>query len=548
MLDYIFYSTFLRPLTLPVSQFQTLAAHIPAVSYHDNIAVPFSHLLQYGRHLDNKKNTTQSLFKQYYRIDWLKEINTELSHTQKEQLSEFLGVFLKKIAPFNKDIWDVNIVSARIYNMLLASHYIFDKNDQSPIAKEYFKSILQQSIYLRRKLKKHHSKRDYILYIIRSLYARICFLEERNHLKPLMITLEKRLQEDFYKDGGHISRNTSFQLKIVDELIQLRNLAVNSGISLPTNIQSVISLSVDYLNFMRHPDGKLAIFNGSYESDADYINKILNISTAELKNNKLIKLKDTGFYRLTAPNITLITDLQKFDSRHQYDYQSMLAFELSIGKNRVFINCGSGDELGNEWTKAMQQPAAHTMPVIDIPNIVPSLKTPIITGKKTLKPFVSINSQGTTIEAAQSYEFGKTGHVTHHRHLTLFKTGKILRGEDTFNMVENDKKLPIDNPACYIRFHLGADITAKSSGTSVVLSVPNHGDWMFTVGSGKIIMEPSIYLGTASMQEVKQIVVKLTLNKPQIKFRWTLQELTKPKKKTIPVLLTKESEEIHETV
>ena len=123
--------------------------------------------------------------------------------------------------------------------------------------------------------------------------------------------------------------------------------------------------------------------------------------------------------------------------------------------------------------------------------------------------------------------------MTHHRHLTLFKTGKILRGEDTFHMNENDRKNPITKPECHIRFHLGPHIKARSTGTSVILEIPDHGAWMFTVGSGKINMEPSIYLGTAAIENTHQIVVKLTLNKPQVKFRWTLQELSQAKKASV---------------
>ncbi len=532
MLDFFIYGTFLRSLTLPSSHFQALATHIPKSSRGISTEVSIPYLLKYVYHLQGKKESSQSSFKQYYHVAWLKEINHPLSYQDKTAMQDFLSVFLKEIQPFDKHIWDIKLLSARIYNMLIVSHYIFDQQDKSPLAKEYFKTILQQSIYLRKKLKSQSKQRDYILYVIRSLYARICFLEERNHLKPLMSALEIILEKDFYKDGGHIGRNPSFQLKIIEELIGLRDLAVNSGISLPKNIQSVISLSVDYLNFMRHPDGKLAIFNGSYETDSDYINKILNTDIESIKNSKFAKLKDTGYYRLNAPNMTLITDLQGFDNRHQYDYHSMLSFELSIGNQRVFTNCGSGDELGSDWIKALQQPAAHNMPVIDISGITPSLKDPVIMGKKVIQPFVSTNSQGTTLEAAQSYEFGKAGHITHHRHLTLFKTGKILRGEDTFYIVQNDKKAPVHNPDCYIRFHLGANITAKSSGTSVILTIPDFGEWMFTVGSGKLVLEPSIYLGTAMPQETRQIVVKVSLNKPQIKFRWTLQELVKNKRTT----------------
>jgi uncharacterized heparinase superfamily protein len=530
MLDFLFYGTFLRSFTLPTSQFQTLATHIPAPSEKINDYVPVRQLLKYVAYLETKKDISASAFKQYYHASWLREINHTLDSEEKSELLGVLAGFLKNIQPYQKHTWDIKPLSARIYNMLLSSHFIFHKNDNTSLANDYFKTILQHSIFLRKKLKSQQHQRDYILYVIRSLYARICFLEERNHLKPLMRVLEVILEKDFYKDGGHIGRNPSFQLKIIDELISLRDLAVNSGISLPKNIQSVISLSVDYINFMRHPDGKLAIFNGSYETDSDYINQILDTDIGAIKNTKFLKLKDTGYYRLNAPNMTLITDLQHFENRHQYDYNSMLSFELSIGNVRVFTNCGSGDELGGDWIKALQQPAAHNMPIIDIQGITPSIKTPMIAGKKIIQPFVATNSQGTTLEAAQSYEFGKSGQITHHRHLTVFKTGKILRGEDTFYIVQNDKKNPVHNPDCHIRFHLGNNVTAKSSGSSVVLSIPEHGEWMFTVGSGKIILEPSVYLGTATLQEVVQIFVKLPLNKLQVKFRWTLQELAKNKR------------------
>lgn len=530
MLDFLFYGTFLRAITLPTSHFKTLAAYIPVPSNQGLDAVPVKQLLNYVAYLEAKKDTSPSAYKQYYHGSWLREINHPLSETEKTQTLTVISRFLENTKTYHKDVWAIKPLSARIYNMLACSPFLFHKNDNTALSDEYFKIILQQSIFLRKKLKTQHKQRDYILYVIRSVYARICFLEERRHLKPLMELLSVILEKDFYKDGGHIGRNPSFQLKIIEELIALRDLAVNSGISLPKNIQSVISLSVDYINFMRHPDGKLAIFNGSYEADTDYINMTLDTDIGAIKHNKFLKLKDTGYYRLNATDMTLITDLQHFENRHQYDYPSMLSFELSVGKTRVFTNCGSGDELGGEWIKALQQPAAHNMPVIDIAGIVPSIKPPVIAGKKIMHPFVATNSQGTTLEAAQSYEFGKTGQITHHRHFTLFKTGKILRGEDTFYMTQNDKKNPVLNPECCIRFHLGSKITAKSSGSSVVLNIPDHGEWMFTVGSGKIVLEPSIYLGTATPQETLQIVVKLPLNKSQVKFRWTLQEVTKNKR------------------
>lgn len=543
MVDYILYGTLLRSFTLPVSNFQKLAVYIPSGIACESEITPLDDLLRYASYLNDKKHASRFAFKQYYSLNWFSEIRSPLTMNEKLEFEKFLSQFLKNVQNFNKQVWDISILSTRIQNMLLASHYIFHQGDASPMAKEYFKTILQQAIYLRRKLRKHKRQREYILYIIRATYMSISFLEERSHLKYLMTQLQTLLDDGFYADGGHISRNASFHLKIVDELIKLKDLARSAGIALPNKLQTVIVSSVDYLSFMRHPDGKLAVFNGSYESDPDYIDSILSVCGTQKKTGKFIKLKDTGFYRLNAPNMTLITDLQDFESRHQYDYQSMLSFELSIGKQRVFSNCGSGDEMGKEWIDALQKSAAHNMPVINIPDIRPSLKRPIIVGKKNLRPFVATNAQGTTLESAQSYEFGKTGHITHHRHLTLFKTGKVLRGEDTFNLVENDKKIPVEEPECFIRFHLGKDIQARSSGTSVVLTVPDQGDWMFTIGSGKIVLEPSIYLGQGSPQETTQIVIKLKLSKPQIKFRWTLQELSKSKHKTKQKTLQEEAQQ-----
>lgn len=545
MFDYVLYGTFLRTSTLPVSKFQSLAAYIPSNAYSSNDHIPLDELLKYVDVIKTQKDKSAFSLKQYYSMNWIKEITYHLSNNEVLALENVLKTYLKTIQAYHKQSWKIPILSSRIFNMLIASHYIFANNNALSFSKEYYKVILQQAIYLRRKLKKYRNDREYILYIIRALYMSIAFLEERNHLKQLTQILKSLIEQSFYPDGGHIGRNTSFQLKILEELIKLRDLAKSAGIALPNNVQTVINTSVDYLNFMRHPDGKLAIFNGSYESEADYIDMIMNVCTSQKKNNKFVKLKDAGFYRLNAPNMTLITDLQSFEARHQYDYQSMLSFELSIGRTRVFSNCGSGDEMGGEWIQVLQKSAAHNMPILDIPNIRPSLKKPIITGKKNIKPFVAANSQGTTLESAQSYEFGKTGHITHHRHLTLFKTGKILRGEDTFSLVENDKKSPITNPDCYIRFHLGTDIKAKSSSTSVILSIPEQGDWMFTIGSGKIILEPSIYLGTVTPQNTKQIVVKLTLSKPQVKFRWTLQALSKNKQK--PSLQENETQNQEET-
>ena len=305
---------------------------------------------------------------------------------------------------------------------------------------------------------------------------------------------------------------------------------VKAGVSVSSKMQSVIAKSCDYLDFLRHPDGNFSIFNGAYENHYTTIDKILSISPGKLKKNPNC-LKRAQYYRLISNNTFIIADFSTpSDTPLNNKKISSFPFELSVGNKRVFVNCGSGDELGDEWGIALQQSEAFNSITIEGAHLQPTSKKPNIPGKNGKKIISAITSQGTILEGAQSlhYSFGKEkpSDISHYRRLLLHKGGNVTQGEDWIytDAISNKKD---QNLLLTCRFHLAPEISAHiSKSGSVIIDVGEYGQRIFSTGSGKISLEDSVYVGAGYPQKTKQIVIRTTVISPLSKVRWAMQTVS----------------------
>ena len=530
-----FYGTFLINVTLPKKATPQLALY-PEKFLFEN-ANNAESILKIMPDMAGIAMRDDISFRAIHNLSWICDVVAENPVSEKniQELQHFLKIFLSKYQRYDAALWALPLLSERTLYCLYGLERLFKYYPNLAVQDMLAKLILKQAVFLRKKLRSHKNHPDYALLLIRSAIACLCLSEERKYLHQMLGTLYQHLDNVFSSDGGHISRNSALHFRILSELICLRDILVKAGVSVSTKLQSIVAKSCDYLDFLRHPDGGFAIFNGSLCGNKHRIDRIFEMSPGTVTPPASC-LRDAQYYRMQAENIFILADfyVQTPHDAFRRQYQGALSFELSVGTRRVFVNCGAGDELGVNWKNALMQSDAHNTISIKDYKLIANNKRPEIVGKKTFKIISAVNHQGLILEGAHSFDAIDANNqnvpLSHYRRILLHKNGHIVQGEDWICLSKSlFKKSNTEKSFEFIvRFHLSPDIHTEISKTgSVIIQISEQEKYIFNAGSGKIALEQSVYTGYGYPVQSKQIVIRVNANSETTKIRWTMQNINK---------------------
>ena len=112
----------------------------------------------------------------------------------------------------------------------------------------------------------------------------------------------------------------------------------------PVELQSAIDRMAPFLRYVRHGDGGLALFNDSNEEIAGEIDAALGL--AEAKGKPPMAAPHTGFQRLVAERSLVLVDAAAPSMLDGHAHAGTLSFEMSVGKERLVVNCGAHEGRG----------------------------------------------------------------------------------------------------------------------------------------------------------------------------------------------------------
>jgi uncharacterized heparinase superfamily protein len=334
--------------------------------------------------------------------------------------------------------------------------------------------------------------------------------------------LEREIGAQINPDGGHVSRSPARHCEALMALIDIRGAFRARGRQTPETLDAAIGQMTSMLRMWRHGDGKLSLFNQTVEGSPALLENL--IARSESRRKTATEAPDTGFHRLTGGRTCVIVDTGSPTSLEASAHASPLAFELSSGKQRLIVNCGTstGDL---RWQGPLRASAAHSMLVIDDHNAAdvasdgqPGLRSTTVKCQRS-------HAEGATLLEAEHDGYWEKFGLVHHRRLFLSAAGDDLRGEDRLVYTGAPGALPI---AATIRFHLHPRVRASviQSGTSALLRLPGGSGWRMHTDSGLSLNE-SIYFGTDNKQRSEQVVISTPLNgvreTGEITIRWALR-------------------------
>ncbi|MGK7863452.1 heparinase II/III family protein [Falsiroseomonas sp. E2-1-a4] len=328
-------------------------------------------------------------------------------------------------------------------------------------------------------------------------------LEEETWLARCVRFLPQELERQFRPDGGHVERSPGMQLAAVQDLIEIRNLLHGAGVEAPPQLATTLDRAAPALRMMRHADGGLALFNGTRDEQAAFIDLVL--TQGQSRGRAPTQLPDTGFHRLAASRTLVVMDcgapatarreaspggLPRGADRNAH--AGTLAFEMSAGRERLIVNCGAAPAAEGEWRDALRATAAHSTLVL------------ADTNSSELRP----EGLGRRVETVTTDRFEEDGKLwldathdgwlrqfglRHRRRLFLSESGDSLIGED---LLEGAKDVAV--PGFIVRFHLHPAVAAslQQDEQGALLRLPSGAGWRLRVGKDiRVAIEESIYLG-----------------------------------------------------
>lgn len=352
------------------------------------------------------------------------------------------------------------------------------------------------------------------------IYGAACLPSGSKRVPSLYKALEREIDRHILHDGTYINRNPSSHHIVLKRLIEIRSIL--NGRQFPTNfaLEETIQKMAPVLRFFRHPDGGLSQFNGSVRETPQRIDHTLIRAEARRLPPRI--LSGSGYNRLLSGNILILFDIgapppKGFDRQA---HAGTLSIEVSVGRERLIVNCGATVGTEDSWKAVQRTTAAHSTLSLEDRNSSELLDAGGL-GPRRAKVIADFEEYENYFSSSASHNGYVLPYSTvHSRTLRLYKHSERLEGIDQLACHENHR---FD-----IRFHLHPDVSASiaQSGKSAILKLPKGGGWQLNCTGGNLRLDESIYLGGERAKRSEQIVIEGKTKQEKTVIYWTLHSVS----------------------
>ncbi|MBM3503954.1 MAG: hypothetical protein FJX65_08770 [Alphaproteobacteria bacterium] len=455
-----------------------------------------------------------SWFEALHGFSWLRHFQLASGLTSRQHARELVRSWIHDFGDFEPCAWRAPVLAQRVLAWSIAHEFLLFESDES-FRRVFKNSLARQARHLARTAPRVQGQDRLDVAVAVTLVG-----ETMNHgrwARRGRQSVEAALADELLVDGGHRSRNPQRTHAALRTLVTLRDGLASLGVELPSWLPERIEATASVLRLIRHGDGALAIFHGAREDEPQRLDESLRV--AESKPRASGSAGDSGFERLTCGRLVAVIDTSSAGP-----FRSPLAFELSIGRDRLIVNCGcyaGGDEA---WARAAESTAAHSTLGIDDRNAeCVAASDPLLA-----QPLRGEEGTSVWLEASHIGYVRRFG-LRHRRRLHASKDGYELVGEDSLSLVQSaDGRAPagVDRAAnATIRLHLHPGVSASlvRYGKEVLMRLPSGAGWMFEATQGALALEESVYLGQApEARRTQQIVLTLPIGEAGLDVTWRL--------------------------
>ena len=452
-------------------------------------------------------------------FDWLDDLRAEGSDAARLLACELIAGWLAEYRRWEEAAWRPDALARRIAAWL--AHYDFYASEAGPELRAALRrSLAEQARHLARVAPGPEDGLTRLRVAKALTLAALSFPRGGPRLGPATRLVEAEADRQVLADGGHASRNPAALLAALELLIDMRAAFMAAAEPPPHALLSAIDRAAPALRFLRHGDGRLAVFNGGGEESARDIESVLG--RAEAPGRGPEGLPHSGYQRLAAGDTAVFADTgpPPPPGLDRYAHAGTLGFEMSVGEERLIVSCGAHGGDAAHWRPAQRATAAHSTLVVAETNSADWAPD----GRLVRRPR-DVTWRRDESEDGTVLELGHDGYVepfglVHRRRLYLARDGSDLRGEDSL--------LGPGEHAVAVRFHLHPEVRASlvQTGDGALLRLPGGSGWRFQASGGEPRLEESVYLGRDGRpRRTEQIVLSATVTRGGPAIKWAIRRI-----------------------
>ena len=450
---------------------------------------------------------------------WLADLRSIGSTKARLRAQFLLEDWVNQFDRWEPFFWRPSITGSRLVSWI--THFaFFAAESDSQFKTALLSSLSRQSRHLSRSVHLTGGGLEAIDAQKGLIYSGIALPECDHYLAQGLELLESESEKQILSDGGHVSRNPYAQLHMIKSFLEIREALIAAHIDIPYWLNNKIKRMAPFTRALRVGDGTLARFNGGIGGDPEVIDLI--IDKTRTKGKPLLTAPHSGFHRVSSGKTVVVMDAgaPPDDKSNYWGHAGTLSFEMSAGKERVIVNCGSSGQMGDEWRQALRTTAAHSTIVVDDVNSVQLGKR----GGLSRMP-VNVNcsrreTNGASILEASSDGYRDLFDLDYRRILILSPDGKELKGEDLI-VGKGGRHFAV-------RFHLHPNVQATliQNGHAALLKPRRGRGWKFISPDREVLLEDSIYIEDDSRhRRTHQIVIQGALSGSGAAIRWQLTQI-----------------------
>ena len=455
---------------------------------------------------------------------WLRDLRAVGSDTARTHARTLVESWIDLAPQHTPRIWQAEVLGARVAAWLGHVGWLA-ASSEDPLRRKMLDSLALQARHLLRvaPLAAEGATR---LVALKGMFHALHALPqgkvaERRQTRARSLLLAA-VKEQVLADGGHIERSPSVQLAVLADLVEIRALLAAARTELPDFLLNAIDRMAPIVRFFRHGDGGFALFNDSNEAEAAAIDVVLAVSDAKGKPPNAAP--HVGFQRLVAGRTLVLADAGTPASIDRHAHAGTLSFEMSVGKERLVVNCGAALSDPSEWRRAQRATAAHSALSIADTNSSEILDGSggRWLGRRPRRVEAQRDEDNGTVWLTMSHDgYAPVFGVVHQRRLFLDADGEDLRGEDMLQ-VKTGREEP---PRFAIRFHLHPRVqVALNQQGGALLRLPSGQGWRFRSAGALLELADSIYLGRrGEMRRSQQLVLRGEAQGSETIVKWALQ-------------------------
>ena len=451
---------------------------------------------------------------------WLEYLRTSGNDTARQRARDLLESWTIHFSRWGSLVWRPDILGHRLSHWFTAGQFLFQDNSDE-FHPSFLQSAATQANHLLRTVNTLQGKARVFLGLKGLIYSGLCLPGYEQSLEKGLRILDREMERQVFPDGGHIDRNPSLLIGLLAHLIDMRDALSVAHVEIPPALQSTIDRIVPLLRAFRMGDGGLALFNGSFEEGSDVVDSVL--AKSGVKGKPISNAPHSGFQRIASGKTVVVTDTGSAPTGGSdiLAHAGTLSFEMSVGKQRLIVNCGTSVAEGTLWRNASRLTAAHSTVVIDDTNSSEILETGHIGRRPTEVSHLRKEADGNIwLETSHNGYLGSK-QLIHRRNLYLHGSGEDFRGEDIIS--------GSGGKTATLRFHLHPQIHASvvGDGSTVLLKLPRGPGWRFLAKGGAVSLAESIYLGDrGEPRRTEQIVVSSRLSEYGTTVKWRFSKVS----------------------